>query len=184
VLGEDVRSWREFDGEIERFAQGLERYGIGRGKTVAMLLPNGFEAMAAIFGTARAGASVVPLSPLLQPEVLSRLASDAGASLLVAGAPYGEIAAKITGFPPSHRVSVGLDDGASGAPYDHAWRGIAHVRFVVSPTKLRGFAHATCQQIVISRAFFRKILTEARSRSPRGIRCASPNLARGFVARK
>ena len=106
------------DGEIERFAQALERRGIGRGKTVAMLLPNGFEAMAVIFGTGRAGAAVVPLSPLLQPEVLSRLAADAGCSLLVAGAPYGDIAAKISGFPSGQRVSVGIEDAGAGEAYE------------------------------------------------------------------
>jgi acyl-CoA synthetase (AMP-forming)/AMP-acid ligase II len=118
ILGDDVRSWRQIDLEVERFTQALERRGLGPGKTVAMLIPNGFEAISIIFGTARAGAAIVPLSPLLQPEVLSRLASDAGASLLVAGAPYGEIAAKMTGFSAAQRVSVGFEDASSGEPYE------------------------------------------------------------------
>ena len=128
VLGDEVRTWREINREIERFAQALERRGIGRGATVAMLAPNGFESIAIIFGTARAGAAVVPLSPLLQPAVLSRLAGDAGASLLVAGAPYGEIAAAITGFTPKQRVSVGFEDPSFETSYEAFVAGTAPER--------------------------------------------------------
>jgi acyl-CoA synthetase (AMP-forming)/AMP-acid ligase II len=118
ILGDEKRTWREINAGIERFAQALERRGIGPGKTVAMLAPNSFEAIEVIFGTARAGAAVVPLSPLLQPEVLSRLVADAGCSLLCLGVPYESIGEAITGFSATERVAIGSNDARMGTSYE------------------------------------------------------------------
>jgi len=111
IFGNQVKTWRDFDRDVEEVAQALERRGIGPGATVAALVPNSFEALAIIFGTARAGAAIVPLSPLLQAEVLSRLVADAGARLFFVGTPYEALGTAVAGLGPSERVSVGFTSG-------------------------------------------------------------------------
>jgi len=118
LAGAEVRTWREIDAEIEAVAQALERRGIGKGSTVAMLAPNSFAAISTMFGTARAGAAIVPLSPLLQPEVLTRLVADAGARLFFIGAPYQSLGEKVEGLADGARISIGFADADKTTPFE------------------------------------------------------------------
>jgi len=64
--GEDKRerralSYREFDQEVGRFAQGLQDIAIGRGDVVAIYMPNLPETFVAFFAILKLGAIVMPL---------------------------------------------------------------------------------------------------------------------------
>jgi len=118
IMGDQVKTWRDFDRDIEAVAQALERRGIGPGATVATLVSNSFEAIAIIFGTARAGAAIVPLSPLLQAEVLSRLVADAGCRLFFVGAAYEQLGTAVGGFARSDRIGVGFTSGDYAETFD------------------------------------------------------------------
>ncbi|MDI4234208.1 AMP-binding protein [Bradyrhizobium sp. Arg237L] len=64
--GEDKRerrslTYREFDLEVGRLAQGLHEIGIGRGDVVAIYMPNLPETLVAFFAILKLGAIVMPL---------------------------------------------------------------------------------------------------------------------------
>lgn len=64
--GEDKRerrslSYREFDRDVARLAQGLRDIGIGRGDVVAIYMPNLPETFVAFFAILKLGAIVMPL---------------------------------------------------------------------------------------------------------------------------
>ncbi len=83
LLDGDARiAYREVGEATERWCGLLRARGIRPGDRVALLLPNGLDFIAALYGTLSAGAIAVPLNPLLRgAEVAERLA-DSGAAVL------------------------------------------------------------------------------------------------------
>jgi len=61
-------AWRELDLRAGGVARRLLRRGVRAGDTVALLLPNGWEFVASLWGTLKLGATVAPLNPLLSPD--------------------------------------------------------------------------------------------------------------------
>ena len=72
-------SYAELDALASRAAGGVRERGVGPGDTVALVLPNTPEAVAAYHGVLRAGAAVVPLNPLLSAREVEQRVADAGA---------------------------------------------------------------------------------------------------------
>ncbi len=70
-------SYRELWQAVERWAVGLTRLGVRPRDRVALYLPNGPAYPIAFFGTLRAGATVVQVSPLYLGDDLARLLDDA-----------------------------------------------------------------------------------------------------------
>lgn len=56
-------TYAELDRQADRLATRLARWGVGRGDRVALWLPKGVEAVAAIHGILRSGAAYVPVDP-------------------------------------------------------------------------------------------------------------------------
>jgi long-chain acyl-CoA synthetase len=84
LAGERRIAYRELGEARERCTGLLRGRGIQPGDRVAVLLPNGLDFIAALYGALAAGAIAVPLNPLLRgAEVAERLA-DSGAALVVA----------------------------------------------------------------------------------------------------
>lgn len=77
-------SYRELDGMADRIAQGLRHYGVRRGDRVAIYLHNSVEAVAAIFGVLKAGATFVAINPTIKRDKLIYILNNCRASLLVA----------------------------------------------------------------------------------------------------
>jgi long-chain acyl-CoA synthetase len=69
-----------------RFASALLRLGVARGERVALFMPNMPQFVVAYFGTLKAGAVVVPCSPLYKAKELEFQLRDSGASVVVAAA--------------------------------------------------------------------------------------------------
>ncbi len=84
--------WAAFGTLVNRLANLLVEEGIGPGERVATLLGNRLELLALYSATAKIGAVVVPVSPLLGPAALATLLADAGARLLVTEAALEETA--------------------------------------------------------------------------------------------
>ena len=81
ALREPQRQWTydELGDTVARVAGGLRGLGVRRGDRVAVLMPDGLEAVAAILGIIHAGAVAVPLSELQRPNDVRAFIRDAEA---------------------------------------------------------------------------------------------------------
>ena len=77
-------SYRTLDETARRFAAGLARLGVGRGKHVALLLPNSPEFTVAYFAAHYLAAPVVPLNVMLTPDEIAYHLVDSDAVALIA----------------------------------------------------------------------------------------------------
>ena len=71
----EILTYGELDALICGFANGLMRSGIAAGERVGVYLPKQPEAVAGIFGTAAAGATFVPINPVLKPRQVAYIAN-------------------------------------------------------------------------------------------------------------
>ncbi|HEY3639489.1 MAG TPA: class I adenylate-forming enzyme family protein [Xanthobacteraceae bacterium] len=71
-------SYLGFEAECDAVARGLRRLGLRRGDRVGLLSLNRYEALAAFYGTMRAGMVTVPISFKLPPDIVRYIVDDAG----------------------------------------------------------------------------------------------------------
>lgn len=76
--------WSEVDRDSQAFGSWLVRSGVKRGDRVAVWLQNVPELVVALVGTWRAGATVVPLNPMLREKEILYQLSDSEARAVVA----------------------------------------------------------------------------------------------------
>lgn len=69
-------SYREIDQRAAGFARWLAGKGVQCGDRVALLIPNHWTYVAAMFGGLKLGAAMVPLNPLLKDEERERIMAD------------------------------------------------------------------------------------------------------------
>jgi long-chain acyl-CoA synthetase len=84
VLGQQVRTYGDFDERTTRLAHALRRRGIGPGDRVAIMLPNGIEFFETWAAATKLEAAVVLVNWHLKADELGYILTDSGASLLVA----------------------------------------------------------------------------------------------------
>ncbi len=85
-------TFRALDERCNRIANALLDAGIAKGDRVAILLMNGVEFCETFFAVARIGAICVPLNWRLTAEELAFVLRDCGASLLVYGTEFVDVA--------------------------------------------------------------------------------------------
>ena len=76
-------SYRDLKDQVDRFATGLARLGVGKDSRVALWLPNLPPMVIAFFATLRLGAQVVNANPLYVEREIEHLLKDAGVSVVV-----------------------------------------------------------------------------------------------------
>jgi len=76
-------SYRELKNLAERFAAGLLGLGITPGRKVMLYIPNTIQWVVAWLGIQRAGAVVVPITPIYTPHDLAYIANDSGAEFII-----------------------------------------------------------------------------------------------------
>jgi len=76
-------TWRELELRAGGAARRLSRRGVQPGDTVALLLPNGWGFVAALWGALKLGATAVPLNPLLSSDERDRVLAHLGSALVV-----------------------------------------------------------------------------------------------------
>jgi long-chain acyl-CoA synthetase len=121
-------SYRKLNHEANRFANALLAQGLGKGARVVLLLPNVPQMVIAFYGALKAGATLVLIPPMIEPDELIRQIKDADASALVTLNIWSGLAARIqrdAGIP-----HVILTDGA-----DY----LALPKYLVSRWRNRGF---------------------------------------------
>lgn len=109
----------ELDQRANRIAAGLAGAGIERGDRVAVVLPNGLDAVAAIYGVMRAGAAMVPLHPTIKHEKLADLLARSGSSLVLCDEQREAVALAATERLPDVRVITdlsALEEGGTPPP--------------------------------------------------------------------
>ena len=83
-LGEEAWTYAELDERARRLSGHLRASGVRPGARVGLLLPNVPDFPVAYFGALRAGASIVPMNPLLRPREVAYYLEDSGAEVLIA----------------------------------------------------------------------------------------------------
>ena len=103
IVGERELSFGELDSLADRTAAGLRERGVGRGDRVAIMLPNGIDAVVAIQATLRAGAAIMPVNPTAKHDRVSDLLRRSEAALLICdparSAEAGQAVAAAAGTP-------------------------------------------------------------------------------------
>lgn len=76
-------TFRELDRLSDAFASLLKQEGIGRGDTVAVMLPNCPQFLVAFYGVMKSGAVFVPINPLYKPVELLHVLTDTAATIIL-----------------------------------------------------------------------------------------------------
>ncbi|RXR07340.1 long-chain fatty acid--CoA ligase [Pseudoxanthomonas composti] len=103
-------------GEIDTLSRQFAAYllgelGLKKGDRVALMMPNCLQYPVAIFGTLRAGLTVVNVNPLYTPRELRHQLVDAGASVLVVVDNFGHTVEQVIADTPVRQViTTGLGD--------------------------------------------------------------------------
>lgn len=93
VCGDRSLSWGTFDLAMNRLANCLIDLGLTRGDKVALVLDNSLETVWIIYGAARAGACIVPLSGMLTDAQIGGLIADSDAKFVIASRAFQELCA-------------------------------------------------------------------------------------------
>jgi long-chain acyl-CoA synthetase len=100
-------TYRELDAAANRFANALLALGVSKGDRVALLMPNCPQMVIAYYGALRAGAVVVPTSPLYVEAELEHQLADAEASVVVClSSLFGKVQAVRPHLPTLQHVIV------------------------------------------------------------------------------
>lgn len=88
-------TWGQLNGVANAIAVRLREQGVEKGERVSLLLDNSISSLELILGIWRAGAAVVPLSPMQTADVLAGMVSDSAAKHLICVAAYDELAKQV-----------------------------------------------------------------------------------------
>ncbi|MBK9603470.1 MAG: alpha/beta fold hydrolase [Anaerolineales bacterium] len=88
-------TYRKLNHEANRFANALLAQGIGKGARVVLLLPNVPQMVIGFYGALKAGAAVVLIPPMIEPEELTRQVKESDASVLVTLSIWSGLAKQI-----------------------------------------------------------------------------------------
>lgn len=106
-------NYAQLHAQVEHLVGVLQARGIGRGASVALLLPRSAELLLALLAVLRAGAAYVPLDPAWPQARVERILADAQPQLLIGG-PQGSALAELLQAPAAAAAdnNVRLADAA------------------------------------------------------------------------
>ena len=90
-------TYQQVDQRANQVANSILKLGIKKGERVAILLMNGVEYYESFLGLAKIGAVSVPLNWRLVADELTYILKDAGATTLIYGSDFAELAADLHG---------------------------------------------------------------------------------------
>src|SRR6476661_339672 len=91
IHGDLRRTWSELDGRCRRLASALAARGIGRGDTVAVMLPNTPPMVEAHFGIPMAGAVLNALNTRLDPEAIAFMLDHGEAKAVIVDVEFAAV---------------------------------------------------------------------------------------------
>ena len=96
----------ELDKRSRDFGAWLQAKGLAKGARVAIMMPNCLQYPIAMFGTLRAGCTVVNVNPLYTPRELEHQLKDAGAEAIVILENFGHVLQEVRARTPLKHVIV------------------------------------------------------------------------------
>jgi long-chain acyl-CoA synthetase len=94
-----VHSYADLAAAADRIGRGLRAEGLRPGDSIATLLPNGADMVAAYFAAIETGLYIVPLNWHLTAAEAGYILRDCGAAALIADGRFGDTAARIADLP-------------------------------------------------------------------------------------
>jgi long-chain acyl-CoA synthetase len=131
-------TFRDLDALSAAFGAWLQAQGLARGARVALMMPNVLQYPVTMFGTLRAGYTVVNVNPLYTARELEHQLVDSGAEVIVVVENFAHTLAEVvarTGVRHVVVTSIGEMLGMKGIAVDFALR---HVKKVVPAWSLPG----------------------------------------------
>jgi fatty-acyl-CoA synthase len=110
IHGELRRNWRETYERCRRLASALQRRGIGRGDTVAAMLPNVPAMVELHFGPAMLGAVLNTLNTRLDAETIAFMLDHGQAKVLFTDREFAPIVSKALALAKARPLVVDVDD--------------------------------------------------------------------------
>jgi long-chain acyl-CoA synthetase len=104
-MGETL-TYAELDAQSRAFGAWLQAKGLAKGARVALMMPNCLQYPVAMFGTLRAGCTVVNVNPLYTPRELEHQLKDSGAEVIVILENFGRVLQEVRSKTPLKHVVV------------------------------------------------------------------------------
>jgi long-chain acyl-CoA synthetase len=136
-MGKSI-TFAELDTLSAAFGGWLQGLGCKKGTRVALMMPNILQYPVCLFGTLRAGCTVVNVNPLYTPRELEHQIIDSGAEVLVCVENFAHVVAEVIGKTKVRQVvvtSIGELLGFKGLIVDFV---IRHVKKMVPKFSLPG----------------------------------------------
>src|SRR3954471_20173003 len=111
-------TFAELDRASAAFGAWIQSKGLGKGARVALMMPNVLQYPVALYGTLRAGCTVVNVNPLYTARELEHQLKDSGAEVIVVLENFANVLQEVVGRTPvKHIVVASLGDmlGLKGA---------------------------------------------------------------------
>ncbi|TCO74349.1 acyl-CoA ligase (AMP-forming), exosortase A system-associated [Chromatocurvus halotolerans] len=121
----DTLTYGELHALTRGVANGLLQHGIKAGERVGIYLPKQPEAVAAIFGSAHAGATFVPINPVLKPRQVAYIANHCQVRTLITSAQRWQQLRDADADLSGVQLTV-LLDGSAALTADEAGGGLMH----------------------------------------------------------
>src|ERR1700741_464262 len=99
-------TYGELDELSRAFGAWLQAKGLAKGALVAIMIPNCLQYPIAMFGTLRAGCTVVNVNPLYTPRELEHQLKDSGAEAIVILENFGHVLQEVRAKTPLKHVVV------------------------------------------------------------------------------
>jgi long-chain acyl-CoA synthetase len=109
-------TWRELEARAGRVARRLARGGVGPGDVVALLLPNTWGLVAALWGGLALGATVAPLNPLLAGDERERILGHLAPKAVIDAAAADETAGVMVVAAATAPAIILYTSGSTGQP--------------------------------------------------------------------
>lgn len=109
-------TFRELDGLVNAFANGLGALGVGRGDRVALFMTNRPEYLVAFYALARLGAVPTPMNPAYREREVAYQLADARAVAVIVQQELAPLVHAVRGELPqlAHLITVGPGASAAG----------------------------------------------------------------------